>query len=84
MFHDAIMTPMDVVKQRLQLGHHKGMLDCVLTIRRTEGTQVGVDVDATEAYNMPLVVFPSFFIAGDDNSEAVAAKAVRLVSPPAL
>ena len=40
-FHDAIMTPMDVVKQRLQLGYHKGMLDCVLTIRRTEGAQVG-------------------------------------------
>ncbi|CAN0076233.1 unnamed protein product, partial [Ectocarpus sp. 13 AM-2016] len=38
-FHDAVMTPMDVVKQRLQLGYHKGMLDCVLTIQRTEGTQ---------------------------------------------
>lgn len=41
-FHDAIMTPMDVVKQRLQLGYHKGMLDCVMTIRRTEGSQVCV------------------------------------------
>lgn len=40
-FHDAIMTPMDVIKQRLQLGYHKGMLDCVMTIRRTEGAQVG-------------------------------------------
>lgn len=39
-FHDAVMTPMDVVKQRLQLGYHKGMLDCMLTIGRTEGTQV--------------------------------------------
>lgn len=39
-FHDAIMTPMDVVKQRLQLGHHKGMLDCMRTIRRTEGSKV--------------------------------------------
>eukprot|EP00903_Cladosiphon_okamuranus_P011371 g10719.t1 len=38
-FHDAVMTPMDVVKQRLQLGYHNGMLDCMLTIRRTEGTQ---------------------------------------------
>ncbi|CAN0402290.1 unnamed protein product, partial [Laminaria digitata] len=38
-FHDAIMTPMDVIKQRLQLGYHKGMLDCVMTIRRTEGAQ---------------------------------------------
>ena len=40
-FHDAVMTPMDVVKQRLQLGYHKGMLDCMLTIGRTEGAQVG-------------------------------------------
>lgn len=40
-FHDAVMTPMDVVKQRLQLGYHKGMLDCMLTLQRTEGAQVG-------------------------------------------
>ena len=26
--HDAIMTPMDVMKQRLQLGYYKGMGDC--------------------------------------------------------
>lgn len=48
-FHDAIMTPMDVVKQRLQLGYHKGMLDCVLTIRRTEGTQVGAVLTTSSA-----------------------------------
>lgn len=41
-FHDAIMTPMDVIKQRLQLGYHKGMMDCVMTVRRTEGVQVCV------------------------------------------
>lgn len=39
-FHDAVMTPMDVIKQRLQLGYHKGMVDCITTIRRTEGTKV--------------------------------------------
>lgn len=39
-FHDAIMTPMDVVKQRLQLGYHRGMWDCARTIQRTEGMQV--------------------------------------------
>lgn len=35
--HDMIMTPMDVIKQRLQLGMHSGMLDCGRTILQTEG-----------------------------------------------
>lgn len=35
--HDAIMTPMDVVKQRLQLGFHSGVSDCLQCIVRTEG-----------------------------------------------
>lgn len=35
--HDAVLTPMDVVKQRLQLGHHTGVADCVRTVLRNEG-----------------------------------------------
>jgi len=35
--HDSIMTPMDVIKQRLQLGFHTGIIDCVKSITRTEG-----------------------------------------------
>lgn len=35
--HDAIMTPMDVIKQRLQLGFHSGPMDCARTLVRTEG-----------------------------------------------
>mmetsp|Transcript_7239 Transcript_7239/g.11554 ORF Transcript_7239/g.11554 Transcript_7239/m.11554 type:complete len:418 (+) Transcript_7239:427-1680(+) len=35
--HDSIMTPMDVVKQRLQLGFYNGMSDCFWSIVRTEG-----------------------------------------------
>lgn len=35
--HDMIMTPMDVVKQRLQLGYYTGMWDCVRSVARTEG-----------------------------------------------
>jgi len=35
--HDSIITPMDVIKQRLQLGYYKGMLHCASSIYRTEG-----------------------------------------------
>lgn len=35
--HDAVLTPVDVVKQRLQLGFYKGIWDCVRTILREEG-----------------------------------------------
>ncbi|CAM9723745.1 unnamed protein product [Choristocarpus tenellus] len=38
-FHDAVMTPMDVIKQRLQLGYHRGILDCIQTVRQTEGLE---------------------------------------------
>lgn len=55
-FHDAIMTPMDVVKQRLQLGYHKGMLDCIMTIRRTEGTQVRAEVYGKRRLLIPLIM----------------------------
>ncbi|KAJ1632835.1 mitochondrial carrier domain-containing protein [Pavlovales sp. CCMP2436] len=37
--HDAIMTPMDVMKQRLQLGFHSGVSDCARHIWRTEGAR---------------------------------------------
>lgn len=35
--HDAIMTPADVVKQRLQLGCHTGAVDCAVSVWRREG-----------------------------------------------
>mmetsp|Transcript_5337 Transcript_5337/g.21149 ORF Transcript_5337/g.21149 Transcript_5337/m.21149 type:complete len:367 (+) Transcript_5337:226-1326(+) len=35
--HDLVMTPMDLVKQRLQLGRYEGVLDAFRTIYRTEG-----------------------------------------------
>lgn len=37
MLHDAVMTPMDVVKQRLQLGYYRGVGHCVRTMLREEG-----------------------------------------------
>ncbi len=35
--HDSIMTPMDVAKQRLQLGFYTGLGDCISSIIKTEG-----------------------------------------------
>eukprot|EP00927_Polykrikos_kofoidii_P064560 TRINITY_DN5988_c0_g4_i1.p1 TRINITY_DN5988_c0_g4~~TRINITY_DN5988_c0_g4_i1.p1 ORF type:complete len:344 (+),score=43.29 TRINITY_DN5988_c0_g4_i1:56-1087(+) len=35
--HDFILTPSDVVKQRLQLGRHNGATDCVMSMLRQEG-----------------------------------------------
>lgn len=37
MLHDAVLTPMDVVKQRLQLGFYTGVRNCVSTMWREEG-----------------------------------------------
>jgi len=36
---DAVLTPMDAIKQKMQLGarHYKGMTDCVRTVIKTEG-----------------------------------------------
>ncbi|KAF0698731.1 Aste57867_10685 [Aphanomyces stellatus] len=37
--HDLVMTPMDVVKQRLQLGYYSGVINCIKTMVRTEGVK---------------------------------------------
>ena len=37
MLHDVVMTPMDVVKQRLQLGYYSGVSDCIRRIAAEEG-----------------------------------------------
>lgn len=36
-FHDSIMTPMDTVKQRMQLGHYKSMTNAFSYILKDEG-----------------------------------------------
>jgi solute carrier family 25 iron transporter 28/37 len=35
--HDLIITPMDLVKQRLQLGYYSGVWNCISTVARDEG-----------------------------------------------
>jgi len=36
--HDAIMSPLDTIKQRLQLGHYSGMKEAALHMIKHEGT----------------------------------------------
>jgi len=36
--HDTIIVPMDVIKQRMQLGCYTSALDCVLHVSRNEGS----------------------------------------------
>eukprot|EP00638_Chattonella_subsalsa_P004148 CAMPEP_0117742456 /NCGR_PEP_ID=MMETSP0947-20121206/5559_1 /TAXON_ID=44440 /ORGANISM="Chattonella subsalsa, Strain CCMP2191" /LENGTH=254 /DNA_ID=CAMNT_0005558987 /DNA_START=389 /DNA_END=1153 /DNA_ORIENTATION=- len=53
-FHDLIMTPMDMIKQRLQLGYYKGISDCVRTVYITEGPQAFfLSLPITLAMNIP-------------------------------
>mmetsp|Transcript_85786 Transcript_85786/g.251170 ORF Transcript_85786/g.251170 Transcript_85786/m.251170 type:complete len:332 (+) Transcript_85786:261-1256(+) len=53
--HDLVLTPHDVVKQRLQLGLHAGPLDCVLSLWRQEGFLGGLyrSLPITLAMNVP-------------------------------
>eukprot|EP01118_Nematostelium_gracile_P012496 TRINITY_DN4569_c0_g1_i1.p1 TRINITY_DN4569_c0_g1~~TRINITY_DN4569_c0_g1_i1.p1 ORF type:complete len:267 (-),score=58.15 TRINITY_DN4569_c0_g1_i1:133-933(-) len=56
--NDAIMTPMDAVKQRLQLGvkEYKGLRDCVQTVVRKEGiTALYAGYTTTLTMNIPFM-----------------------------
>eukprot|EP00927_Polykrikos_kofoidii_P064556 TRINITY_DN5988_c0_g1_i1.p1 TRINITY_DN5988_c0_g1~~TRINITY_DN5988_c0_g1_i1.p1 ORF type:complete len:368 (+),score=49.97 TRINITY_DN5988_c0_g1_i1:80-1105(+) len=53
--HDFVLTPSDVVKQRLQLGRHNGAVDCVTCILRHEGaTAFWRSLPATLLMNVPF------------------------------
>lgn len=63
--HDAIMTPLDTVKQRMQLGHYSGMYYAFDTIVKTEGwtglyRSLGVTVLTNLPYGMIMVVTNEF------------------------
>lgn len=52
--HDFIMTPFDVVKQRLQLGYHKNLLDCARSILFREGPKaLYLSFPTTVVMNLP-------------------------------
>ncbi len=80
--HDLIMTPMDTVKQRMQLGHYKGMGHAFKHILRHEGwnglyRSFGVTVLTNVPYGMIMVTTNEFLrdvlinvksSAGDDQA----------------
>lgn len=52
--HDLFMTPMDTVKQRMQLGYYKNVFHCLRTILRTEGLRsLYVSFPTTVLMNLP-------------------------------
>lgn len=52
--HDSILTPHDVIKQRLQLGRHSGALDCAREAYRAGGLRAFYrSLPATLAMNIP-------------------------------
>lgn len=52
--HDLIMTPMDVVKQRLQLGYYNGVSDCFKSVIRQEGARaLYISFPTTFLMNLP-------------------------------
>jgi len=52
--HDVIMTPADVIKQRLQLGHHSGVVDAFRSVVAADGA-AGLyrSLPVTLAMNIP-------------------------------
>jgi len=54
--HDVILTPCDVVKQRLQQGRYIGSLDCISTTMRQEGAGAFFrSLPTTLAMNVPYM-----------------------------
>ncbi|CAI5724567.1 unnamed protein product [Peronospora effusa] len=52
--HDLIMTPMDVVKQRLQLGYYNGVADCFKMVMKHEGLRaLYISFPTTLLMNLP-------------------------------
>lgn len=63
--HDIILTPMDVVKQRMQLGHYSGIGDCLMQVRRREGLgALFRSMPTTLAMNLP---FGSVLVASNES-----------------
>mmetsp|Transcript_12412 Transcript_12412/g.22129 ORF Transcript_12412/g.22129 Transcript_12412/m.22129 type:complete len:389 (-) Transcript_12412:330-1496(-) len=67
--HDAIMTPMDVIKQRLQLGLHGGIKDCAKSIVRSEGPWAFFrSLPTTLVMNVP---FASIMVAANESCKKI-------------
>lgn len=63
--HDAILTPMDVVKQRMQLGRYQYVGDCLRSVLRREGVWgLYRSMPTTLAMNVP---FGSILVASNES-----------------
>jgi len=63
--HDVILTPMDVVKQRMQLGAYRNIGDCLRSTLRCEGVRgLYRSVPTTLALNVP---FGGVFVASNES-----------------
>lgn len=65
---DAVMTPFDVIKQRLQLNQHRDLISCVRSIIRTEGFKAFyLSYPTTLLLNVPFhsIQFPCYELVQD-------------------
>jgi len=63
--HDLILTPHDVVKQRLQLGRHAGPLDCISSMWQQDGARgLYRSLPITLAMNVP---YTGLLVAANDS-----------------
>jgi solute carrier family 25 iron transporter 28/37 len=52
--HDLLITPFDVVKQRMQLGHYRGLTHCLQSVVKTDGIRaLYISLPTTIMMNIP-------------------------------
>lgn len=67
--HDMIMTPMDVIKQRLQLGFYSGSFHCLKTVIATEGAgALYLSFPTTLLMNIP---YASIMVATNESAKKI-------------
>lgn len=65
---DAVMTPFDVIKQRLQLNQHSGLVSCVRSVVQREGLRaLYLSYPTTLLLNVPFhsIQFPCYELVQD-------------------
>jgi len=78
--HDAVATPLDVVKQRLQLGYYRGVVHCLRAVVREEGpAALFRSYPTTLLMNMP---FAAVAVAANESLKKLLAPAGG--EPPGL
>jgi hypothetical protein len=67
--HDIIMTPFDVIKQRMQLGYYKSMTHCFKSVIKTEG--IGAFYIAFPTTVMMNIPFGMIMVAANESTKKV-------------